>query len=387
MRPDQPRPTFVETGKKFINVYSPEMHDAAGGSADIGIAFLQHLIPDPAERDYFVKAFAAKARAPHIPGPAIVMVARQHGTGRGTLGELGRRVFGGRYVTTIGFDHFAGRTYQSQYTEWQADSLLVLVNESSTADSGSTYRTKHDTYERLKEIVDPRPQQKKIIAKGVRAFETLVCCSYWIFTNNPDALPIPREDRRFFVITNGEAQAPEYYEAVNRWMDDPANVAAFVRWLEQVDLAGYSPFAPPPMTDGKSSMTMLSETDLDRGFELAIANLTGEVMVPEQVIAAMRQAVDVYGLEYPDRWQAMVKRIISRRLYRVGVPNGFNWHPMIEGKRYAVYARDKATATKWTKIDAEVLRREILKNGSPAASGLPGNILRGMFREGNSEEK
>jgi hypothetical protein len=69
------------------------------------------------------------------------------------------------------------------------------------------------------------------------------------------------------------------------------------------------------------------------------------------------------------------------------VPNGFNWHPMIEGKRYAVYARDKATATKWTKIDAEVLRREILKNGSPAASGLPGNILRGMFREGNSEEK
>lgn len=382
MRPDMPRPVFTdERGGRWVNTYAPQVHEGEG-SIEGGVTLLEQLLPDPEERRWFTQWLAYKWLHPGVPGPAVVMVAREHGTGRGTLGELMRRLFGGAYVRTLAFDTFAGRTYQSQYNDWGANTLMVLVNESSTSDGGSVYKAKHDTYERLKEIVEPRPIVRHFVVKGEKAFYAPGFTSFLIATNNPDALPLPMNDRRFWVGANGEPRDEAFWETINEWMDGPGNIAAFVEWLEATDLSDYSPFACPPMTRGKMAMSHMSTSDLDTGFELALANIPGEVVVVEQIVGMMRQAAETYGFDYPDKWQPIVKRLVAARLYRVGVAKGQNWFPQIEGKRYAAYTTDKRLVKRWTDADAQELRSEILRSGTPAGNGSgAAQVLAGLFRQ------
>lgn len=372
LRPDKERPVFEENGSKWVNTYDPEIHtddSARGGRPEGGLDLLEQVLPDGHERQWFERWLAHKYRSPGVPGPAVVMVARQHGTGRGTLAELVKLLFGNRYVKTIGFDHFAGKTYQSQYTAWQADSLVTIVNESSTADGSSTYRTKHDVYERLKEIVDPRAQERLIVTHGSKAYPALVCTSYLIFTNNPDALPLPADDRRFWVGTNGEKREPEFWDRINRWLGDPANIAAFARHLTALDLAGFDPYAEPPMTAAKAAMTDLSASDIDRAFEEALTRLDGDLILPEQVTAQMRGLRDEWGFEFPDKFEAITRRLVQQRLVRVGVKDGPGWAIKVDGKRYPVYARDNRVAGRWRALaSGDEFRREILRNGHPGAS-------------------
>lgn len=381
LRPDRERPVYSDAQGDWVNVYAPPLHDAVGGSPDVGIEFLEHLVPDEAERRWHTQWLAHKLRFPHIPGPAVIMVARQFGTGRGTYGVLVGKLFGPRYVRTMPFTMVAGSSYQSQYTDWGASTLVAIVNESSDtgSPSGSMFAAKRNTYEHLKELVEPRPAEKQFVSKQAH-FTAMSFTSYLIFTNHVDAIPIPEDDRRFAVLSNGEKGTPEFWVRVNAWMEDEANVAAFAQWLGTVDLTGYSPYLAPAMTRAKSDMVEASRTDIDRGMTVVMANLAGEAFVPDQVIAGMRQAASLYGLDYPEKWPAIAKRELVSRCYRVGVKNGQNWHPLIDGKRHSVYVRSSALVRKWTDAAADDLRDEVLKSGSPAATGLPGNVLNGLFK-------
>lgn len=387
LRPDKPRPLYEDEGRQWVNIYAPPALPAEGGDAAVGVEFMEQLLPNDDERRWFLQWLAHKYRRPDIPGPAVVMVARSFGTGRGTLGVLIGKLFGQRYVQSLPFHLFAGRSYQSQYTEWGASSLVVLVSESSEANGGSMFSAKRDTYEHLKELVEPRPVEKTFVLKGKPSIKAMSFTSYIIATNNLDALPIPADDRRFGVLANGEPREPAYWERVNAWLDDDANIGAFGRWLMDVDLTGYSPFAAPLKTEAKADMSDAARTDLDRGLDEVLANLVSDVFVPEQIVAGLREAQRIYGYDYPDKWQPIAKRLVGARCWRVGVRDGTNWHPQIEGKRYSVFARSKEAAKNWTFADAARLRAEVLKNGSPAATGLPGNVLAGLFRQASTEKE
>lgn len=367
LRPDMPRPTYEERGKLYSNVYKPEIHPESGGSPWGGIELLEQLLPEPAEREWFTRWLAYKWLHPAVPGPAVLMVARRFGTGRGTLGELIKRIFGSRYVNELGFDHFVGRTTQSQYTGWQADSLVVLVNESSTADNGSTFRTKHDTYERLKEIVEPRPRERLIVEKYTKSYRALTPASYVIFTNNPDALPLPPEDRRFAVLANGDPRDVEYWERINTWMGEPENVGAFVRWLEAYDMADYSPFAVPIKTASKEAMSGFALSPIDLALEEALRELPGELVLPDQLLSAMRKLRDEHSYDFPDRWEQAAKRAMQKLLLRVGEKDGPSWVLKVDSKRHPIYARTQQHAKKWAGAEPEDRRREVLRNGAPGS--------------------
>lgn len=375
MRPDQPRPIYEEDGVKYINCYDPPLHVSDGGEAQTGLEFLTHLIPNKVEREWFLDWLAFKLRYPHIPGPAVVMVAHQtYGTGRGTLGILLGKLFGAQYVRNVPFTDFTGRTYQSQYNEWQADALFVMVNESSESDGGSSYQTKRNTYEHLKEIVDPRPTLRSVKVKREKNFVTLSSTTFLIATNHADALPIPEHDRRFCVIQNGGAASTEFWARINRWIERPENVAALFDVLMARDLSDYSPFAPPPMFEGKEHMVAESRSDLDEAADILLANLNGELLVPAQIEAALRQIRTNYGLSLPDPMERGVRALIKQRLRRIGHRNGSNWFQKFENNRMPVYAVTTAAARKWTEANSDDVRRELLRNGSPSGSGLPGNL-------------
>lgn len=380
MRPDMPRPVFEEQGKKYVNVYSPPDHRATGGDASTGIEFFEKLLPDADERDWFLKWLCFKIRYPHVPGPAVIMVAHgRYGTGRGTLTELVTRIFGGNYVRQLPFSTFAGKTYQSQYNEWQSEALMVCVNESAEVDSGngSNYQSKVNTYEHLKDLVEVRQTVREIRRKRDRNYWALSCTTFLIATNHRDALPIPEHDRRFCIMSNGNPQPVAYWQRVNAWMDKPENVAAIYQWLLDYGYEGYSPYDNPPVFDAKADMIDEAKSDLDRALELAVLNMPGEVFTLKQLEKYVRMAASSEGYELPRPFDRVMRKVGRSNYPRVGVRNGYNWHPVVSGERHAVYAKERAIADSWTDAPSADLRAEIARNGD--ADGGGSAVLKGLF--------
>lgn len=373
LRPDMPRPLFKdEAGVSWVNAYAPPAHDAEGGTALPGWRFLENLLPKDSEREWFLKWLAYKLRNPHIPGPAVIMLAEDFGTGRGTLGVLIGKLFGPRYVRSLPFSIFAGKTYQSQYNEWAVGALVVVVSESSESD-GSTYQTKHNTYEHLKEIVDPRPTEREVVVKTRGNYRAISPASYIIATNNEDAIPLPADDRRFAVLTNGRPQDMDYWNEINAWMDREENIAAFHRELMLIDTKDYSPFAVPPKSAGKRNMVEASRSDLDRALEVAIASLQSDVVVMEQLVPLVQRVADQESWYLPDlpisKLRSVIHKAAAKLLYKVGERGGHNERLMVEKKRYYVWARTSHAADKYARASQDDVRRDVLRNGSPTGEG------------------
>lgn len=373
LRPDMPRPLFDEHGKKWINAYTPPAHDKReGGVTFPGWRFLENLLPKDSEREWFLRWLSYKLRNPHIPGPAVIMLAEDFGTGRGTLGVLIGKLFGERYIRTLPFAAFTGRTSQSQYNEWSVGALVVMVNESSESE-GSAYQTKHNTYEHLKELIDPRPMVREIFVKTRSNYRAVSPASYIIATNNEDAIPLPADDRRFAVLTNGRPQDQDYWNEINAWMSREENVAAFYHELMQIDTSAYSPFDLPPKTSGKRAMAEAARSDLDRSIDVAISSLLSDVVVMEQLVPLVQRVAEQENWYMPDlapsKLRATIQKAAAKQLYKVGERGGHNERLSIKTSRYYVWARTADAAAKYGRVSQDELRRDVLRNGAPDGEG------------------
>jgi hypothetical protein len=320
MRPDRERPTFEEEGQTWLNTYRPpDLGAADGGDASGGIELIEQLVPDAREREWFRQWLAFKWLNPHVPGPSVVMVARDFGTGRGTFGTLIAKLFGQRYVVNVPFDIFAGMNYQSQYTDWGLGALFAIVNESSATGDMSSYKAKHNVYEHIKEVIEPRAAERLFVSKktSTRAIST---ATNMIMTNNMDALPLPEDDRRLAVLTNGNKRAPEFWDMINSWMMVQSNLAAFARWLEETDLSDYDPYAPPIMTTAKMEMTEMNQSQLTKMMHEALSEIEGYFVV-EQVLLKMAEIEAETRAKLPEHWRDIASKEVLRHCYMVRYDN------------------------------------------------------------------
>lgn len=361
MRPDRERPVFEEHGRTWVNTYRPPDHGAAdGGTPDGGIMLLEQLLPKADERAWFTQWLAHKWHRPHVPQVAVVMVARDFGTGRGTFASLLKLMFGDQYVVNVPFKIFAGLNYQSQYTDWGLDALFAVVNESSATDGQSAYKVKHDVYEHIKEVVEPRPVERTFIRKKEGSVRAVSSASTLIMTNHKDAIPMPEDDRRLAVLTNGRKREPEFWAYINEWMASQANIAAFCQWVADTDIASYDPYNPIT-THAKEDMVFMNKSPLDALVEAALQAMDG-YFVAEQALMHIASAEMRAKTDLPDGWRAIAKREITRLSYCVRYTNGRKLCPSIGGRRYEVLTTDENGAEKYK--NAADIRKELGKNGN-----------------------
>ncbi len=367
MRPDKPCPTFEENGQTFINTYrAPEHKNADHGGIEIGMQFMEQLFPDQREREWFLDWLAYKWQNPHIPGPAIIMVARGMGTGRGTFKDFLSRIFLSQFVRTIPFKIFAGTNYQSQYTDWGLDLLIAVVNESSSGRDVSNYQSKHELYEHLKELVDPRPEARMYVRKGSKAVEAVSSMSSILFTNNIDCIPMPKDDRRFAVLSNGEPRGEDFWKIVNLWMEDASNIAAFAQFLTERDTAEYNPFGMPIMTKAKEDMIMFSETNIDRAINEFKMTIDGSYCTVNHALAYIAERAFATNIELPKHWKDVVRSEIHAKFYVVRYEGNKLCRPSIKGERMSVFCDDKANAVytgSAKDLRADLIRTDSLVNG------------------------
>jgi len=307
-------------GKNRINTYSPPRW------ADVTIAqrhinkfknFMEYIVPDDTEREYFLDWLGAKARDMAFRGCAMLMIAPNFGTGRTTLADMITTLFTRYNVETIAFDKMIG---ESVFNDWM-EKPLVITNETKNVGKESKYAT----YERLKELIDPRPIQMRINPKYGKQRVSVVHSSFLMLSNHEDALHIPDNDRRIYVIRNAIVpEKPEYFTSLNQWLEKsevegiPDWAPHVWKWLRHRKIDTDKLFAPPEITEGKQAMARNTESTLDQFVRLLCEYSPTEYMTASMftvVAEAMTHELDLHEV---NKWKGVLTQVYRNRTFGVG---------------------------------------------------------------------
>lgn len=224
--------------------------------------FLTYLVPDKDSRAYLTQWLAAKIQDMGFRGAALVMVAQKQGVGRSTLADMLKTLMGVNNTADVPLQKMIG---DSAFNEWQ-EKPFIISEETLSGDPSKFY----NTYEKLKTFIDPRSRTIEINPKFGMKRDVEVHGSYLFLTNHENAIAIPEEDRRFFVMNNAHTPAePSFFTALNAWLNekDPDGLPSWgrsvFRWLQTIDVDMEKLLAPPPRNEAKSAMVNASVNDLD----------------------------------------------------------------------------------------------------------------------------
>lgn len=216
--------------------------------------FIGYLIPSKPSADYFLDWLACKAQDMSFRGAGIIMVAKAQGTGRTTLADMIRELFLPSNVETVPYEQIIGG---GAFNEWMTNPIVVANETLATPDDSSAYKA----YERLKEIVDPRPIETRINPKYGQQRVEKVHSSFLFMSNHAGAIAAAKGDRRLYVLNN--AVVPEssaYFGMLNEWLDKKEWMRNVWRWLQERDVDFVDMMSGAPMTMAKEEMLQTSQS-------------------------------------------------------------------------------------------------------------------------------
>ena len=308
-RPDVSSTLATVDGRVYVNTYRPPV-DAdvdADSAADAVAAFealVAHLLPIPAERDWFRMWVAAKAQRPWVIGCGVLMVAKVQGTGRGTLFDMLSAVFGKRNVSPVSSVELLGGGGQGQYNGWLSDSVLVTCDEVMAGDDGGGSMTwkRRESYERLKQYTDPRRREMTIRKKNVNAYTAEIFASMLLATNHLNALPITVDDRRFAVLMQEDVKfisRPGLPALVNKWRPEgvfgDAFGTALRSYLMGVAVDWHAVREAPDLGEGRAIMQQQNEGDLEDIMRDVLSRVPGDFIANTDLRRRLQNAITAEG--------------------------------------------------------------------------------------------
>jgi hypothetical protein len=357
--PVRPRPTFVEDGLIVYNRYWPPAHPAEGGDIAPFEAFFARLVPDDAERTWFWNYLAHKARRPWVPMVAVIMVAEEFGSGRGTLFDILELLFGEAYVVPCSFGELTGAAAGSRFNARLADALIAVVNE-AVAEDGEQQAQRRLNYEALKNSIDPSPTaRRRFEAKGQHAYAQRSATSVIIATQHRDVVKLPWGDRRFSVITCGKRMTKEDTAKIRAWMAVPENIGALHRAFlntPAVPKTEFDPFDEPPPFAGRREMIGMGKSRLEDSYEAAIDALEG---YPLFTMTQVQRLIGYFGDYKTTDWTDKARHAVAKNAYRLRERIEPNNRIEYRKRKEIIYARTKADQHLWRPADTGLIIKQL----------------------------
>lgn len=230
--------------------------EIAEPDAEVFLDHLAYLIKDPEACKLLIQWFAHIVQHPE-ERPKIVplIVAHEHGTGRGWITELMVRVLGLHNTGTTKLGLLAGEGSSGQYDNVLIKTLLATIHETKVKDKSWTI----DDQVRDK-LTEPHLQ---LNAKYGSFDVQRVYSRFLMYSNHSDAVRIPPEDRRVWVLlVEAEPRDEAYYKRIYGWLEGEG--PAHVFWyLKNVDLSDFNPGMRAPMTLAKQAMITETQTSIE----------------------------------------------------------------------------------------------------------------------------
>ena len=358
-RSDQPRPTFEEDGLAVYNRYWPPAHPARGGETETFEAFFAGLIPDASEREWMWNFIAHKARRPWVPMIAIILVAEEFGTGRGTLFNILELLFGEDYVIPCTFGEITGTAAGARFNDRLANALIATVGEAADEDGYQQARRRLD-YEALKNAIEPSPTTRhRFEAKGQHAYAQRSARTTMIATNHRDVVKLPAEDRRFSVVTCGNKMTLSERTAIRAWMAVPENIGALHRALlmrAAVPFEVFDPYGDPPPFAGRLEMIGMGETRLEDAYRTAIDALKGCSLF---TMTQMQRLIAYFGDFRTGDWSDKARHAVAKNAYRLRERDQPHNRIRYRERQEIIYARTYADRQRWHEVDTGLIIRQL----------------------------
>ena len=346
-------------GQKYVNTYVEPTHKKTDAEPTI---FLNHVdFLCAGEADTFLDWLAHKIQYPDKRSYACAMVAdAAYGTGRSWLRACLQAVMQGKVNTaTLGQLVGKGTPGQNNYNDWLSESQFLVVEEAKDVSREDFF----DLYETFKERVDTRTVPFRCNPKYGRTRDDTMYFNCLIFTNHSDAMVLPENDRRVYVIENPMKRLElSYYETLERSLDgdEPAKIYWY---LKRRDVSKFDHIYPK-MTNAKQAMIEQSVSQVDEIFDMVMDTFVGDLVTRKLLQTRIKKAAR--ELDY-SKVEAASGSVSGRLWKKLGTlrPEAKN------GARYTIDTdqeeiRAVRNREKWLEVDErrdrDVLVEELKKN-------------------------
>lgn len=270
-------------GVEFVNTFNPmrtplDIEPTTRDAKDAVRRMLRHfevLFPDERERNIFLDYLAYTVQYPKEKITWGVLIQGVDGAGKSWFSALMAAVLGGANVFAVDAD-----ALKEKYTGWAKGSRMVFFEEVRVHGEN-----RFEVLDRLKPFVTNLTVNIRVMQTD--RFQVPNTVNYVMFTNYPDALPVNRNDRRYFVIRTSfqtvadlrafKAQNPGYFA-------DLFNILSFdapaLRWwfLNHEISSDFDAKDEAPATEAKEMMREEAEGSDDMD---VLERLIADPSIPE----------------------------------------------------------------------------------------------------------
>lgn len=209
---------------------------------------MDHLFGTAAEaRTWFERWCAYPLQNPGAKmASAAALWGVTHGSGKTLVGHTLMRIYG-KHATEIKDDDL-----EDERKEWAENMQFVLADDISARGDRKFMR-------RLMTMITQK--LLRLNPKFIPSYTVEDLINYLFTSNDPDALFMDDQDRRFFIheVRNGRFLNYKHYVA---WRDSDSGIAALWHYLLNLDMGDFDPQAPALSTSSKSTMIELGKSEL-----------------------------------------------------------------------------------------------------------------------------
>jgi hypothetical protein len=235
------------TGQVFGNKWRDARPAVSGGDPGPWLEHVQRLIPDDAERRHFLDALAFKVQNPGVKINHALLIGGAQGAGKDSMIAPLLYAIGGENKTNC---TSVETTELTQPWGYFLENEVIIFNELRQTEAIDRRALEN----RLKPILAAPPELLTVQRKGAHPVQVLNQALVLAMTNFRDAIAIPTEDRRWFVLWTDAPRMAEA-DAAALWRYFRAGgLQAGAAYLRARDVSAFSPGATPPWTEAKSIM-------------------------------------------------------------------------------------------------------------------------------------
>lgn len=287
----------------FVNVYDgrsvPEIEPAKTAdqrrALNLVLSHFETLFPNQRERELLMSFLAYQVQQPTERVNWAVLVQGVEGAGKTWFQHLMAAVLGRRNVGPVN-----AKSLFSDFNGWAEGRKMIFVEEIRLHG-----HTRHEVLENIKTNITN--SEIEITRKGRDPYTTPNVASYMMFSNYDDALPVGRNDRRYFILKTvfqSAVQLARFLRARPGYFDDlfaaTADHPGVLRgWL--MDYKPHPDFTPTgraPGTFAKDEMREINMSDDQLSITDAIADSgridCSEYLVNTSTLRAVLEEMDTF---------------------------------------------------------------------------------------------
>lgn len=240
-------------GDAYGNKWRDARPDCTGGDPGPWLAHCERLVPDPAERNHMLDAFAFKVQHPGVKINHALLFGGVPGAGKDSMIAPLLYAIGGEMKANC---TSVETTELQQPWGYFLENEVIIFNELRQAEAIDRRALEN----RLKPILAAPPELITVQRKGLHPIQVRNQALVLAMTNYRDAIAIPSDDRRWWV-TWTEAPRMRDEDAAELWRYFRAGgLQAGAAYLRTRDVSRFNPAAAPPWTDAKQIMVASSRS-------------------------------------------------------------------------------------------------------------------------------